>query len=236
VLHPVGDLPASVYWRRRVVALVVLLAVLAAIGWLTLFLLDRAGSGTAPAGGTAVPGSPDPTRAPEQVVPSLAGVRTAGDRPATPPSTASAASTAPPASTAPSSAAAPGGRCSDGQVQVTVRAPAEVRAGSKPTLQIVVRNVGAAPCVRAVDQELQEIVLLDGAGRRVWGSNDCFPEQSDRSVRLAPGAEIALPIVWSGRTSAPDCAGERLVPPAGDYALRARLDTKTSPNRPLELT
>jgi hypothetical protein len=121
-------------------------------------------------------------------------------------------------------------------VELTVRAPAQVQAGSKPTLEIVVRNVATGPCVRSVDKELQEIVLVDGAGTRVWGSNDCFPEESDRKVELRPGAAVALPVVWGGLTSAPACAGDRTVPPAGDYALRARLDTKTSAARPLQLT
>ena len=34
VLHPVGPLPAGVYWRRRLVLLLVLLVVLGGGGWL----------------------------------------------------------------------------------------------------------------------------------------------------------------------------------------------------------
>jgi hypothetical protein len=70
----------------------------------------------------------------------------------------------------------------------------------------------------------------------VWGSNDCFPEEGDRTITLEPGEEVGLPLVWGGRTSAPGCAGERSVPPAGDYLLRARLDTKASADVPLQLT
>jgi hypothetical protein len=230
VLHPVGDLPAAVYWRRRLVVLAVLLALLAGLGWGTAALLDRAGAGTAPADGTEVSSSSAPTPGLEQVVPSLAGVRTPDPGPAPP------ATTGAPTSTAAAPTGPAPGRCTDEMVELTVRAPAQVQAGSKPTLEIVVRNVAAAPCVRSVDKELQEIVLVDGAGTRVWGSNDCFPEQSDRKVELRPGAAVALPVVWGGRTSAPECAGERTLPPAGDYALRARLDTKTSAARPLRLT
>jgi hypothetical protein len=119
---------------------------------------------------------------------------------------------------------------------VSVRAPAQVPAGSKPTLEIAVRNGGSVPCERSVDKELQEILLLDAAGTRVWGSNDCFPEQSDRTVTLQPGEEVGLPIVWGGRTSSPGCAGERTVPPAGNYLLRARLDTKASADVAFRLT
>ena len=69
----------------------------------------------------------------------------------------------------------------------------------------------------------------------MWGSNDCFPEQSDRQVALEPQAEVSLPTVWGGRTSTPGCAGERRVPPAGAALLRARLDTETSADVPFQL-
>ena len=58
------------------------------------------------------------------------------------------------------------------------------RSGSKPTFELVVRNVSAVPCVRDLDKELQEILLLDADGARVWGSNDCFPGVQRR--RRAP--------------------------------------------------
>ena len=41
VLHPVGPLSAGVYWRRRLVVLLVLLAVLGGAGWVGLDAVDR---------------------------------------------------------------------------------------------------------------------------------------------------------------------------------------------------
>ena len=231
MLHPVGDLPASVYWRRRLVALTVLLALLAGVGWSVVTLVDRAGADTAAADASPTR-SAVPTPALERVMPSLAGVRTPEAAPASP--LGDARPTPRPRTTA--AAPAAGGRCTDDMIDVAVRAPAQVVAGSKPTLEIVVRNVAAVPCVRAVDKELQEIRLFGAGGVRVWGSNDCFPETSDRRVTLRPRTAVTLPIVWGGLTSAPACAGERSVPPAGDYVLRARLDTATSADRPIRLT
>jgi hypothetical protein len=121
-------------------------------------------------------------------------------------------------------------------IDLTMRAPTVVEAGSKPTLEIVVRNVSDVPCVRRIDKDLQEIVLADAEGDRVWGSNDCFPEQSDRSRTLLPGEGVALTIVWGGLTSTPGCAGERTTPAVGVYAMRGRLDTKTTPVRHIRLT
>ena len=229
VLHPVGDLPAAVYWRRRLVVLAVLVGLLAGTGWLVTSLVQRADA-DAPAEDEAS-SSPVPTPALERVLPSLAGVRTPEKGPAPPLRDEPPA----PAPRATGAAPTPGRPCTDEMVEVALRAPRQVPAGSKPTLEIVVRNVAAVPCVRAVDEELQEILLLDAAGTRVWGSNDCFRERSDRRVTLQPGGRVALPIVWGGLTSAPRCAGERVVPPAGDYALRARLDTKASADAPIRL-
>ena len=232
VLHPVGKLPTSVYWRRRLVVLAVLLAVLAGVGWLVVSLSGRAGADAPDRDDAAASRSSVPTPALERVLPSLAGVR--------PPAPGSAVplpdTRPPPQPPATAAAPAPGSPCTDDMIEVAVRAPARVPAGSKPTLEIVVRNVAPVPCVRAVDQELQEILLLDAGGARVWGSNDCFPEESDRRVTLRPRAAVTLPIVWGGLTSAPGCAGERTVPPTGDYLLRARLDTERSADVPIRIT
>ena len=82
--------------------------------------------------------------------------------------------------------------------------------------------------MRTLDKGLQEIVLLDGAGNRVWGSNDCFPEASSDVRTLAPGEALAFPLVWGGLTSEPtlhrgprDARGRRLraARPAGHQGV-----------------
>jgi hypothetical protein len=229
VLHPVGRLPARVYWRRRLVVLVVLLTVLAGAGWVALRLIDATAVTTSASSATTT-SAPVPTPALEQVLPSLTAVRTPDTAPGTPAQetrrTPAARSAGPP----------PGSRCTDKMIDLGLRAPETVAAGSKPRLEIVVRNVSEVPCVRRLDKELQEIVLVDADGDRVWGSNDCFPEKSDRRATLAPGQRVALPIVWGGLSSRPKCAGERSTPKEGVYALRGRLDTKTTENRRIRLT
>jgi hypothetical protein len=224
VLHPVGPLPAGVYWRRRLVVLLVLLALLAGAGWLGWTLWTGRASGSAAGTPTA---SSTRTELPrlEQVVPSLAGVRTP-----TPP-TVPVVAPAPPTPAGPR----PGSPCADDMIGLAVRAPAQVAVGSKPTLELVVTNTSAVPCRRALDKGLQEIVLIDGAGRRIWGSNDCFPEQSRDTRTIAPGEAVAFPIVWGGLTSEPTCTAARTVPGPGNYLLRGRLDTKTSGDTPISL-
>lgn len=230
MLHPVGPLATRVYWRRRLVVLAVLAAVLGAGTWGGIVLLA---DGTAAAGGSTSQevAEPAPTPALERVVPSLTAVRT----PAPPEPVAAATEPTVPEVAAPPSVEA-GGPCRDDMLAVEVRTPGTTAVGAKPVFELVVVNASATPCVRDLDKGLQELILLDGAGARVWGSNDCFPESGPDVRTLAPGEAVVFPVVWGGLTSAPDCAGERTPPPPGSYAVRGRLDTKSSSDAALTLT
>jgi hypothetical protein len=223
VLHPVGKLPAAVYWRRRAVLLVVLLALAGGGAWLTLTLLSARDS----ASGASSATSTAPPPALERVVPSLRAVAT----PTPPLVTTSAAPAATPAVPAP----VPGGPCTDDMISLEVRTPGTAAVGSKPTFELLVTNVSAVPCVRALDKGLQELQLYDPSGNRIWGSNDCFPEASSDPRTLAPGEVVTVPVVWGGLTSEPACTAPRGNPAPGNYVVRGRLDTKTSPDAPLTL-
>ncbi|RZU34318.1 MucR family transcriptional regulator [Blastococcus saxobsidens] len=223
MLHPVGPLPAAVYWRRRLVVLVVLAAVVGGLTWGAVALVGSRG-----AGGEST-GTATPTELPalERVVPSVAALRTP-EAPAAPPPPPS--EEPPPAA---ASAPAPGGPCADDMVALEVRTPGQVAPGSKPTFELVLTNTSPVPCVRALDKELQELVLIDASGARVWGSNDCFPENSDEPRELAPGETVVVPLLWGGLTSEPTCTAPRVPPAPGSYVVRGRLDTKASGDAPL---
>ncbi len=233
MLHPVGPLPAAVYWRRRLMVLTLLLAVVGGGGWLGVALLagGSGDSGTAAQGSTTEAASTRaaPTPALERVAPSLASVQTPTP---VPPAVTSAPAPAPETPAGPQ----PGDPCGDDMIAVEVRGPGSVPAGSGPTFELVVVNVSPVPCVRALDLELQEIVLLDQAGARLWGSNDCQPESSDDTRTLAPGEQVVFPLVWSGLSSEPTCTVARTAMPPGQYVLRARLDTEPSQDTPFTIT
>jgi hypothetical protein len=226
VLHPVGKLPAAVYWRRRLTVLALVLAVLGGAGWLVVVLLTGGdGEGTAAAASTGPARSSVPVPALERVVPSVDGVSTP-----TPPE-APVAEAAP----TPAPSAVPGAPCTDDMISLEVRIPPTAAVGSKPTFELLVANVSAVPCTRTLDKGLQELQLLDATGARVWGSNDCFPEASVDTRTLAPGEVVAFPVLWGGLTSEPTCTAPRAAPPPGSYLVRGRLDTKVSPVVPLTL-
>ena len=226
VLHPVGKLPAAVYWRRRLTVLAVVLAVLGGAGWLAVVLLTGGDSGgTTTAAATESARSSAPRPALERVVPSVSSVSTP-----TPPAVrvTEEVPAAPPAP-------APGSPCTDEMISLEVRTPPTVAVGSKPTFELVIANISAVPCARTLDKGLQELVLLDSAGARIWGSNDCFPEASSDTRILAPGEAVAFPLLWGGLTSEPTCTAARGNPAPGSYVLRGRLDTKVSADVPLTL-
>ncbi|MGY1732623.1 MucR family transcriptional regulator [Geodermatophilus sp. SYSU D01045] len=231
MLHPVGPLPAAVYWRRRLLVLLLLVAVLGGGTWLGVALVSGGSGSPASAAGTSEAASTASASAEppalDRVLPSVAGVQTP-----TPPPTPTPA--APPAPAGPVQQA--GAPCVDDVVALEVRTPGTVAAGSSPTLELVVTNTAAVPCTRVLDKQVQEMVLLDAAGARLWGSNDCQPETSSDTRTLQPGEQVVFPLVWSGLTSEPTCTAARVAVAPGQYVLRARLDTKTSPDAVLSIT
>jgi hypothetical protein len=207
--------------------LALLLAVLAGLGWLGFVLVTRQDGEATAAAATSSASTPARTPALERVVPSVASVSAP-----TPPETL-AAESLPSATTPPAPAA--GDPCSDDMISLEVRTPPTVPPGSKPTFELLVANVSAVPCVRALDKGLQELQLFDSAGARVWGSNDCFPEFTTDSRTLGPGEVVAFPVLWGGLTSEPTCTAARSTPAAGAYVLRGRLDSKVSADVPLTI-
>jgi hypothetical protein len=225
VLHPVGKLPAAVYWRRRLLLLTLVIAVLGGAAWFGVTLLAGRDSAS---GASSATGSARPVPALERVVPSFSAVATP-----TPPLVTSAADAVATTPVVPDPVA--GGPCTDEMLGLEVGAPGSAAVGSKPTFELLVYNVSAVPCVRALDKGLQELQLFDLSGNRIWGSNDCFPEASSDPRTLAPGEVVTLPLVWGGLTSEPTCTAERVTPALGGYVLRGRLDTKVSPDVPFIL-
>lgn len=244
VLEPVGPLPASVYWRRRALALAAVLLVVLLL-WAVWPGGDDGGArrdaaattGTASATpgeltATAPPNDPGRAADPGSTAPS--GPTTGGGT-----GTGGGAGTAAPATTPAATPKPPPPApkpCPDAALQVRV-APAvpAYPAGTQPRIVLTVRNVSAAACTRDLGPGQQEVLLYRGT-QRLWSSNDCYPE-ADRSVRtLEPGETATSSVTWSGLSSRPDCAGERTRVPAGTYELIGRLGAITTPRAKVTLT
>jgi hypothetical protein len=236
VLHPVGPLPASVYWRRRAVAFAGLVAVLLLI-WAVL----PGGGDDTPRDSAAAVGSPSPTEpaaAPGSTGPGGLTASPASDDPGRAgdgraATTTSVATTPKPTpKQAPPPAPTP---CPDSALRLTVSPAQPVYVvGQAPVLRLQVRNVGTLPCTRDLGAALQEVLLYRGT-QRLWSSNDCYPEGERDQELMRPGVLYTFPVTWSGLASQPKCAGSRTRVGAGSYTLVGRLGSLVSPGAPLTL-
>lgn len=138
-----------------------------------------------------------------------------------------------------SSEAAPAasGQCADQSlaIKVSVGQPT-YQIGEEPVFGIVITNISGAPCTRDMGSGLQRVSVhsLDG-GRQLWASTDCFPD-GDPDVRtLDRGEQAAFTVTWTGATSQPECAGERVQVPAGAYNVVAQMGSVRSAPEPFNI-
>lgn len=174
-LQPVGPLPASTYWRRRVVlgvaALGVLLIVAKACGGGAATKAAQIGRAASPTPSRAVSAAPSPVVAP------------------------------PPASASP----APLQTCPDVVLEVTTQSDAEAyRSGATPRFTLTVRNTGTVACLRALGPAAVELRVFSGEDR-IWSSDDCSTSKEQGVQTLPAGAARATTILWSGKRSKPGC-------------------------------
>ena len=202
VVQPVGPLSASTYWRRRAV-------LLGAVVVVVLLLRSCTGGGSTPTASPAA--SPTPTRT---ASPPPVPVRTtaAPVPPVVPPS---ATATVQPAD----------GRCPDSALSLVASADApSYAAGSSPLLSLTARNTGSVPCRRDLGSGMVELLVFSGPDR-IWSSDDCSAGTGTDTVLLAPGASRTVKLSWSGKRSAPGCAGTRTQAQPGTYQVTGRVGT-----------
>jgi len=195
MLHPVGDLAPSVYWRRRVLLLAAVL--LAGVSVYAVFF--RGGGGGSPSSaGTFSPSGRHSSPA------ALSSSRTVS-------SSTDATTTAAPTA------------CSPNQLTIAAASSANgYPAGAKPTVAIVVTNKGPQPCVADLSDSQIELRVYNGSAR-VWGSHDSLIQPGTAPATLPVGQPSRREIQWSGLSSRPACAGTRTRVAAGRYTLFAYL-------------
>ena len=227
MLHPVGNLPAHVYWRRRLFFVVLPVIGIALIAWA---LLSSGGGHSSPsntASTTTKPSSGPTTTTPPPTRDS--GSISVGT---TAPSTTAATTTAvkTPVTSAVSSSVAASGKGFCAAQDLTVAsgvAHPSFAVNSKPVLYMPVTNVGTTPCKLDVADKHVEWRVYTG-DVRVWGSHDCAVQAGSSVVTLVAQQTIRLSITWSGLTSLPGCKGSRLAVQAGTYRLYAYLNGERS--------
>ncbi|MET9210380.1 MULTISPECIES: hypothetical protein [unclassified Nocardia] len=224
MLEPNGPLPPEIYWRRRALAIGVIVVALAIVIWLVTMVArggDSSGDNAA-ATSTTAPAS------------SAASTSSAAESSSAPASSASATSSAAASSTPTDQPAAQ--PCSDQSLalKVTVGQPT-YRVGDQPGFGTVITNISSAPCSRDLGPGPQFLVYTLDGQRRLWASNDCNPDGPPEVKTLKAGEQLSYKGSWFGTTSQPNCAGDRLQVPAGAYMVVAQLGAVRSAAEPFNL-
>jgi hypothetical protein len=205
MMHPVGDEPPSVYWRRRLAVFTVV-----ALAFLTMYaVLYRGGGKSTPAASASTtPSRTTTSPIPPKSSPSVTSVA------ATQPTSAPSITPAPPASPV---------ACAVAALSISAGSNAKsYPAGATPVLSLQVTNKGALPCIEDLSDSKIELRVFSG-GARVWGSHDCAVAPGTSLQTLPVGKVVRRTVQWSGLSSQPGCAGERQRVPAGTYTVTALL-------------
>jgi hypothetical protein len=225
-MHPRGRAPASVYWVRRALVLVVLVALLLVLRWgyhrITHTSSDAAPGPSATPTVTATHSTPTPT-------PTHTPTHTAS-------ATASATATAGPSSSGTPSPTATTKLCSDSDITVTASTDAaSYPVGSTPKLRMRIQNTSSTPCRRDVGAVQNELVITSGAAH-VWSSDDCSPGGQPDVATLQPDQSYSVTVTWLGRLSAKGCPANEPLAQAGSYKLTGRNGSVVSPASIFALT
>lgn len=210
------------YWRRRFFLLVLPVVLFIALLW----ALFGGGGGKANLT-TSTPNpsvtSPSPTQTSTSARPSASVAK-------------SRAESATSSGRLSSSDTGAGTTCGRGELKIeAATSSSSFPQRSQPTFYLQVTNTSQRPCKHDLADEQVELTLRSGDAR-IWGSHDCQVQPGRDVVTLLPDTAVRRGIVWSGRTSAPNCNGTRLYAQAGTYELYASLSGQTSAAVTLKVT
>ncbi len=194
VVRPVGPQPPGVYWRRRLLLALAVLAVLA-----LLWLLLRPGSSS---GGTAAP-----SRSPSATAPTSASPKPSPTKTTASPSASTSSS---PTSTGvqPCTASVIG-------VKIATDKPS-YPVGTPVKLTMRITNAGTVSCLRDVGAKANTVLITSG-GQPVWSSDDCNPGGEPNVVTMKPGESYEVSLTWNGAVTQGSCPSNPTAAKAGAY-------------------
>ncbi|KQR65900.1 hypothetical protein [Frigoribacterium sp. Leaf172] len=200
--NPTGPQPPSVYWRRRAVVALGLIAVIVII----VLIVVRPGSSSGEPGTAPTSSAPPADEAPADMAtePAAAETAPAADATAEPTSGASTAD---------------GTACDPGDIALAAILDKESYAPTElPQMAMSITNTGDSDCVIDLGSNQQRLVVSSGE-EQYWSSKDCQVNGTDQDVTLTAGQTLETPaIAWDRTRSSPDtCDSESrdAVPAAG---------------------
>jgi hypothetical protein len=206
LLRPVGHLPASVYWVRRALVLIVLAVLL-----VLLLRLFGVGGGEAPVNSAAAGSGQQPsTGAPS--VPSAWPITTP-----TQSGTSEPVKTDTPKDT----------KCAGTDVWISVL-PASRMITSGRGLNFAIRiSAVRAQCTATIDPSVLSLTITSGKDQ-IWTSSQCEQAISRATMILAKGKELTSAVAWDSRRSGPGCLPRQPVAKPGTYVATAVYDGRAS--------
>ena len=198
--------PQAVYWRRRLVALLIAMAVLSLLTWAFL-------------GALGLSASPSATSAHRGAGQAQGATGGSGPGGAVPGGVGTGNTQSQNSSTRP--VARSGSRpraCSRGDVVLSLLASQSAYASSRlPQFSIDVVGTGPSTCTFNVGARHVALVVRSGSVR-VWSSGDCPRGSGSLLLDLERGVPTTLSITWNRQTSSPGCSGPSSAMPAGTYS------------------
>ncbi len=209
LLHPVGHLPASVYWVRRaaVLALLLLLIVL-------LFRVFGGGEDPQPAASQGPVESPSSTTPAPTLTPDPSASASPGG----------SATTSSPSRTPRKD----DGRCSGTSVRVQVLPAARrVGTGRPMNFQVQLTTPRRDGCSAVVDATRLVVTITSGKDR-IWTSAHCVKSVQRATFALSSGKASNTTVAWHGRRSAAGCPATTTVAKPGTYVVQGTYDGRPS--------
>lgn len=216
-LEPHGPLPSQIYWRRRGLALGIVLLTIGLISFGAFTLFGRSDN-TAKTATVATP-------QPENKTPVISPAESSP--PPTPTETAAVAP--PPILQA-------GDDCPDSNLAVkgVTNAPQYV-IGDQPKFTMVVTNIGLVACKRDVGAAVLAAYVYSLDNKRLWSNLDCAPSNETLVKTFNPGEQVTTEVTWTGMGSAPQCPLPREPIGPGTYNLVVQLGNLRSAAVPFML-
>jgi hypothetical protein len=225
-LEPRGPLPTEIYWRRRGLALgIVVVVVGIAVATVIAFVSSSAGAKPSnaekPGSAQSHPGSLAP-QAPTSAAPQ-AGPPAAPPQ-GQPPQGQNPESPTPTAAVQPPPVLKEGDDCPDSTLAVKglTNAP-QYFIGDQPKFTMVVTNIGLVACKRDVGAAVLAAYVYSLDNKRLWSNLDCAPSNETLIKTFTPGEQVTTAVTWTGMGSAPHCPLPRPAIGPGTYNLVVQL-------------
>lgn len=229
--NPAGPLRASIYWRRRIVIIGVLLAIVAGVVWACTRNSDAEQKQPASAASSSsnLPTVPAETASPTNSVTPSPGTSGSGST-----STSTATGSASSTSSSPK-VSKRGGKtlCPDSDLRVSVRTDQKFYAPDEhPKITVIVVNLRKSTCYVDMGTAAASMTIISGKDR-VWSNNDCSKRPGEQLKKFASGDVYTSSVTWQRNRSEKGCPSTKGTAKPGYYVIDAKVGKAKPDDRPV---